>query len=361
MQHCLAIHPSRAMLEILRETQIYNTSLAAPSVAALKRKPYNQVNNNEQNTEESIPRREDVRKASLLHHIPSEQGASVPKNLQTLTERQAHRSSRPSTLNPQPSKLYPRREPLSVSQPAAQLPQAQAPNGNEKCQKGQKGQRKGSQNASPAKRDRHTRARPGLDLILCAVISGCCLEACALCSVSRSISCMCSAIRHVASNVALALEQTNQPRPLLLPPPPLLWDNYAATKRPAPAPPGPQILPPATTWTARPTTAGLPSVPHPHPPSASAGSLQRGIPTLSPRRVYCRTRHRSSSPSGIKPPFSRDNYPKSNDHVNADKEPTFRTIALCSPIKLGPSNARHLCPSLPARPGAHHPSITSRH
>ncbi|KXH42775.1 hypothetical protein CNYM01_03798 [Colletotrichum nymphaeae SA-01] len=41
---------------------------------------------------------------------------------------------------------------------------------------------------------------------------------------------MCRANRHVASDVALALEQTTQHRPLLLPPP-LLWDNYAAKDR----------------------------------------------------------------------------------------------------------------------------------
>lgn len=62
------------------------------------------------------------RNLSLWPAKPSDKGAKYCSRSCSDSERQAHRSSRPSTLNPRPSKLYPQREPLSVFQPSAQLP-----------------------------------------------------------------------------------------------------------------------------------------------------------------------------------------------------------------------------------------------
>ncbi|KXH34562.1 hypothetical protein CSIM01_11786 [Colletotrichum simmondsii] len=158
----------------------------------------------------------DVRK-SLLHHIPSEQGVSVPKNTQTLTypiplspskmpqinlpsdpasaESLPVRSTRPSDeggqntahahaqtatdrrIDPlEPSILNPRK-PLSVSPTEVR---------NRGHQTGIKRAKRAKERAvktlssTKSEKGRDTRARPGLDLLLCAAISNCCLEACAL-------------------------------------------------------------------------------------------------------------------------------------------------------------------------------------
>ncbi|KAK1448746.1 hypothetical protein CMEL01_08061, partial [Colletotrichum melonis] len=68
-----AIHPSA------------NHTPSPQGLAALRciTRPCPQINN-EKKTEKFMQTRKDARK-SLLHHIPSEQSVSVPKNLQTLT------------------------------------------------------------------------------------------------------------------------------------------------------------------------------------------------------------------------------------------------------------------------------------